>query len=95
MYKFIIYNVELLQIKQKNRIINKKIYRYIMTINNIDNNNVTLKYIETYNKYIKEFKGLTIHNIQQNLKGDPLLNNCYLYNKDGTYQKYFYERELI
>lgn len=95
MYKFILYNVELLKIKQKNRTITKKVYRYLMTIDNVDKKNVTTRYIEAYNKYIKEFKGLTIHNIKQDLKGDPLLNNCYLYNKDGTYQKYICEKELI
>lgn len=95
MRKFILYNVELLQIKQKNRTITKKVYRYIITINNIDNKNVSTKYIETYRKYMVEFKGLTIHDIKQELTYDPLLHGCYLYNKDGSYQKYYCESELI
>lgn len=90
MYKFVLYNVDLLQVKQKNRTIIKKVYRYLITINNIDNKNVSMKYIETYNKYIKEYKNLTIHMIKQNSNGDYLLNNCYIYDSNGNYKKYYY-----
>lgn len=88
MYKFILYNVDLLQVKQKNRTIIKKVYRYLLTINNIDNKDMTKKYIDTYNKYIKEFKGLTIHTIKQEQKQDTLLNGCYVYDNNGSYKKY-------
>ena len=88
MYKFILYNVDLLQVKQKNRTIIKKVYRYLLTINNIDKKDMTKKYIDTYNKYIKEFKGLTIHTIKQEQKQDILLHGCYVYDNNGSYKKY-------
>ena len=94
MYKLILYNIDILEVKQKNRIIHKKVYRYLITLHNIPYKETTLKYIDTYNKYIKEYKNLCIHLIKENEK-DHLLNGCYLYNKDGTYQKYYYKKELI
>ena len=94
MYKFILYNVELLQIKQKNRTIIKKVYRYIMTINNIDNKDISTRYVEIYSKYIHEFNNLAIHVLKEN-ENDYLLNNCYVYDDKGDYKKYYYEGDLI
>ena len=95
MYKFILYNVELLQVKQKNRTIIKKVYRYLMTINNIDKKDTSRMYINIYNNHIKEFKGLTIHMIKQESNHDYLLNNCYIYDNNGSYKKYICERGNI
>lgn len=94
MYKFNIYFIDFLEIKQKNRIIKRKVYKYINTIHNINEANMTLKYIEAYNLYIKQHKVIAIHVLKENEK-DYLLHNCYLYDNNGNYQKHFCKRELI
>lgn len=93
MYKFNIYFIDILQIQQKNRIISKKVYRYITTIHNIQKENTSAEYIKYYNKYIVQCKLIAIHLLKEH-ENDYLLNGCYLYQKDGSYKKYICESEL-
>ena len=89
MYKLNVYFIDFIQIKQKNRMITKKVHRHICTINNIPNNNINTEYIKAYYNYCRQYNCIKITQVNNNDNYDPYLHNKYIYKKNSMeYEKY-------